>query len=68
MKIRIDYTLDVDPKVIKQLMQKRWLADSDETMQSFVRSQVISVGVQCLNESLFDACLPDDVYVIKTNI
>jgi hypothetical protein len=67
MKIKIECTLNVDPKAIKQLMQYR-LCDSNETMHSFVRSHVISVGVQSLNESLLDAYLPDDVDVIKTNI
>ena len=75
MKIKIECTVEVDPKVIKQLMQQRlWvfcdkhLADSGETIQSFVRSHIISVGVQCFNESLSNARLPDSVYIIKTNI
>lgn len=68
MKIRIDYTLDVDPKVIKQLMQKRWLADSDEPIRDFVRSHVISGGVNVMSDALCNADLPDAVDVIKTNI
>jgi len=67
MKIKIECTLNVDPKTIKQLMQHR-LCDSNETLQSFVRSHIISVGVQCFNDSLFHAHLPESVYIIKTNI
>ena len=68
MKIRIDYTLDVDPKVIKQLMQQKLLADSDEPIRDFVRSHVISGGVGIISDALYDAHLPDAVDVIKTNI
>ena len=68
MKIRIDYTLDVDPKVIKQLMQQKLLADSDEPIRDFVRSHVISSGVSVMSEALYNAHLPDAVDVIKTNI
>ena len=49
-------------------MQERLLPDSDETIQYFVRSHVISVGVGVLSEALYDANLPDAIDVIKTNI
>jgi hypothetical protein len=68
MKIKVECTLEVDPKVIKQLMQKGGLADGEETMQYFVRSHVISAGVGVLDEALYNAHLPDAVDVIKTNI
>ena len=68
MKIKVECTLEVDPKVIQQLMQERLLADSDETIQYFVRSHVISAGVGVLCEALYDANLPDAIDVIKTNI
>ena len=68
MKIKVECTLEVDPKVIKQLMQEGDLADGEETIQYFVRSHVISVGVGVLTEALYNANLPDAVDVIKTNI
>lgn len=68
MKIKIECTLEVDPKVIKQLMQKGGLADGEETLQYFVRSHVISAGVGTLDEALYHAHLPDAIDVIKTNI
>jgi hypothetical protein len=68
MKIKVQCTLEVDPKVIKQLMQKGGLADGEETIQYFVRSHVISAGVGVLDEALYNAHLPDAVDVIKTNI
>ena len=67
MKIKIECTVEVDPKVIKELMQHR-LCDSNETIHSFVRSHIISVGVQCFNESLSHARLPESVKMIKTNV
>lgn len=68
MKIKIECTLEVDPEVIKQLMQKGGLADGEETLQYFVRSHVISSGVGTLDEALYHANLPDAIDVIKTNI
>jgi hypothetical protein len=68
MKIKIECTLEVDQKVIKQLMQERCLADSDETIQYFIRSHVLSAGVGMLEDALYDAHLPDAIDVIKTNI
>jgi hypothetical protein len=68
MKIKVECTLEVDPKVIKQLMQKGGLADGEETMQYFVRSSVLSAGIGALGEALYHAHLPDAVDVIKTNI
>jgi len=68
MKIKIEMTLDVDVKIIEQLMAERLLADSDETVQYFVRSHVISAGVGALEETLYDADLGDAFDVIKTNI
>ena len=68
MKIKVEYTLEVDPKVIKQLMQERLMADSEETIQYFVRSHVISAGVGVLSEALYDANLADCIDVIKTNV
>ena len=61
MKIRIDYTLDVDPKVM------RLLADNDEPIRDFVRSHVIYSGVSVMSEALYNAGLPDAVEVIKIN-
>ncbi len=68
MKIKIEMTLDVDVKIIKQLMAERLLADSDESVQYFVRSHVMSAGVGALEEALYFANLDDAVDVIKTNI
>ena len=68
MKIKIEMTLDVDVETIEQLMAERLLADSDETVQYFVRSHVISAGVGALEETLYDADLGDAFEVIKTNI
>jgi hypothetical protein len=68
MKIKVECTLEVDPKVIKQLMQKGGLDDGEETIQYFVRSSVLSAGVGVLDEALYNAHLPDAVDVIKTNI
>ena len=68
MKIKVECTLEVDPKVIKQLMQARLLADGEESIQYFVRSHVISAGVGVLIDALYDADLEDAVDVIKTNI
>ena len=68
MKIKVEYTLEVDPKVIKQLMQERLMADSEETIQYFVRSHVISAGVGALDEALYHADLEDAIDIIKTNI
>jgi antitoxin component HigA of HigAB toxin-antitoxin module len=68
MKIKIEMTLDVDVETIKQLMAKKMLADSDETVQYFVRSHVLSAGLGALEEALYYADLPDAVDVIKTNI
>jgi hypothetical protein len=68
MKIKVECTLEVDPKVIKQLMQKGGLADGEETIQYFVRSNVLSAGIGVLDEALYHAHLPDAVDVIKTNI
>lgn len=68
MKIKIEMTLDVDVKIIEQLMAERLLADSDETVQYFVRSHVISAGVGALGEALYDADLDDAFDVIKTNL
>jgi hypothetical protein len=68
MKIKVECTLEVDPKVIKQLMQKGGLDDGEETIQYFVRSSVLSAGVGVLDEALYNAYLPDAVDVIKTNI
>lgn len=68
MKIKVECTVEVDPKVIKQLMQEKLLPDSDETIQYFVRSHVISAGAGVLSDALYDANLPDAIDVIKTNI
>jgi len=68
MKIKVECTLEVDPKVIKQLMQEKCLADSDETIRCFIRSHVLSAGVGVLSDALYYAHLPDAVDVIKTNI
>ena len=68
MTIKVEYTLEVDPKVIKQLMQERLMADSEETIQYFVRSHVISSGVGVLSEALYDADLEDAIDIIKTNV
>ena len=69
MKIKIECTLEVDPKVIKQLMQEGGLPDGEETIQYFVRSHVISAGVGVLSDALYDADLDyNAVDVIKTNI
>jgi hypothetical protein len=68
MKIKVECTLEVDPKVIKQLMQEGNLADGEETIQYFVRSHVLSVGVGVLSEALYNSNLPDAIDVIKTNI
>ena len=68
MKIKVEFTLEVDTKVIKQLMQARLLTDGEESIQYFVRSHVISAGVGVLSDALYDADLEDAVDVIKTNI
>tara|TARA_R110000868_G_scaffold405464_1_gene684837 strand:+ start:606 stop:821 length:216 start_codon:yes stop_codon:yes gene_type:complete len=68
MKIKVECTLEVDPKVIKQLMQEKLLADSNETIRYFVRSHVISAGVGTLSDALYDANLEDAIDVIKTNV
>lgn len=68
MKIKVECTLEVDTTVIKQLMQERCLADSDETIQCFIRSHVLSAGVGVLSDALYDCNLPDAIDVIKTNI
>ena len=68
MKIKIECTVEFDKEVIKQLMQKRLLADSDETIQYFIKSHFISMGAGVFSEALFDANLPDAFDVIKTNI
>ena len=67
MKIKIECTVEFDKEVIKQLMQQRLMADSDETIQYF-RSHFISMGAGVFSEALFDAHLPDAFDVIKTNI
>jgi len=68
MKIKIEMTLDVDVKIIEQLMAERLLADSDESVQYFVRSYVMSAGLGAIEEALYDADLGDAVDVIKTNL
>lgn len=69
MKIKVECTVEVDSKVIKQLMQEGGLADGEETIQYFVRSNVISAGVGVLSEALYEADLDHNaVDVIKTNI
>lgn len=68
MKIKIEMTLDVDVKIIEQLMAERLLADSDESVQYFVRSHVMSAGIGALEEALYDADLGDAFDVIKTNL
>ena len=68
MKIKVAFTLEVDKKVIKQLMQEGGLADGEETIHYFVKSHVISAGVGVLSDALYDAHLPDAIDVIKTNI
>ena len=54
MKIKVECTVEVDSKVIKQLMQEGGLADGEETIQYFVRSNVISAGVGVLSEALYE--------------
>jgi phosphotransferase system IIB component len=68
MKIKVECTLEVDPKVIKQLMQARGVFHSDETIQYFVRSHVISAGGGVLDDALYDADLEEGIDIIKTNI
>ena len=68
MKIKIECTIEVDPKVIKKLMQKRLWVFSDESVRDFVKSHFVSGGVDTLSDALFSAQLPDAVDVIKTNI
>ena len=68
MKIKIECTVEFDKEVIKQLMQKRLMADSDETIQFFIRSHFISEGAGVFSWALHDANLPDAFDVIKTNL
>lgn len=68
MKIKVECTLEVDPKVIKQLMQETVMHNSDKNIQHFVRAHVISSGVGVLSEALYDANLADCIDVIKTNV
>ena len=68
MRVKIKCTVEFDKEVIKQLMQKRLMADSDETIKYFIKSHFISMGAGVFSENLFDANLPDAFNVIKTNI
>lgn len=72
MKIKIECTVEVDPKVIRQLMQKMWVFSdqpvSAQSVRDLVKSHVIDGGVGTLSDALSSAQLPNAVDVIKTNI
>ena len=52
MKIKIEFTVDVDAKTIGQYMED--LHAVDETKREFVRSYIISGGIGCLEEALIN--------------
>ena len=54
MKIRIDFTVDVDAEEIRAYMNE--LAIEDETIRQFVISSMVSAGIGCLEESVTASC------------
>lgn len=49
MKIKVSYTIEVDPKLVKFYIQD---LQSDETVREFVKSHCEASGVGCLEETL----------------
>ena len=49
MKIRIDFTVDVDADAVRAYMNE---LGTDETVREFVISSMVSAGVGCLEESI----------------
>ena len=52
MKVRIDFTIDVDPKVIRAYMDD---LETDETMKEFLVTWCSASGAATLDESLNNA-------------
>ena len=52
MKIKIEMTVDVDTKVLRQYMHDLNVQD-EETLQEFVRSFIVSGGIGSIEEALF---------------
>ena len=52
MKVRIDFTIDVDPKVIRAYMDD---LETDETMKEFLVTWCSAAGAGTLDDSLHNA-------------
>tara|TARA_R110000772_G_scaffold36802_6_gene87803 strand:+ start:1200 stop:1382 length:183 start_codon:yes stop_codon:yes gene_type:complete len=50
MKIKIEFTVDIDASQVKKYMAE--VGIDDETPRDFVKSSIESVGVGCLEERL----------------
>ena len=50
MKININFTVEIDAKIIREYMAE--LGASDESTQYFVRSHMIASGIGVLEDSL----------------
>lgn len=53
MKIKIEMTVDVDTKVLREYMRDLDVC-GDETLPEFVRSYIVSGGFGTLEEALFN--------------
>mgnify|MGYP003646578274 FL=1 len=66
MKIKVSYTIDVDPKLVQFYLDD---LESGETVREFVKSYCESVAYGCLEEtlSLFESHATGGLYLIKNS-